>query len=989
MDTSDSEIVFNEEGYCNHCTDFFSNKRHFTYRGPQSDYKLKDIVNGIRRTTSSGKYDCILGISGGVDSCYMAYICKQLGLRVLLFHLDNGWNTETSVKNIEAVSNYLEYDLQTHVLNWADFKDVQRAHLRASTPEIETPTDISILEHLHRVAIRNNIKYIIMGGNYISESILPKSWHYNPKDNAYSKNIHRLFGEQKVEHFPAFPYWFEAYCKIIKGIKIFYLLNYVSYQKNEALATLKSMGWREYGEKHHESVYTKIVQSYILPQKFNIDYRKATLSNKICNGSISRHDALKQLELQPYNADTIGTDIDYVCKKLELSRTEFDEIMRKQPATYKNYANSKIFLEFIYKIYRRIFKQETFNHTIHVPKNHNILFSIVIPSYNRAQWVVKAIQSVLCQNYTNFEIVVVDDGSTDDTEEVIRALNHSAIRYFKTHNRERGAARNYGVAQSKGDYILFNDSDDILYNHCLGLAAKYIEDNNKPPVFSLAFEIKDVDGKVIEDTSLVKNINERLLVGNPLACFNVVLRRDIAQLFLFNEDRVMAGFEDWELWLRLSARFHIPQIKTISGLMPDHEGRSSHQHTDKTKLIKGVETFMDNVLADSQVRLVYGKKLRFFKSACYSFISLHLAISQQHPKDALIYLFKSLKYNPLFIVENRFGAIFKHLVLRRIADPKATTLRFLHQMGASRVLRNMKGESVTIVSLHRISNEQDYFFDPIKPEVFEELLKYCLQHYHITTFEKIEEWSAKPKLILSFDDGYYDFIEYALPVISKYGVPCNHNLVNACLNKGQIIWTQRMNDVFNHLKSNYITHDELVEKYGSRFNGNWWAYYINFFYKMLSLGKEERNAVINALTKKYDIRKTYRMMTWDDVKYCVENFNVEIGCHTYNHESLNSLVEKQELDNEVGLALREMREKLNLPINILSLPNGQFNETVIEYAKQAGVKYLLLVNGEINKMKSLKSDFNMINRINLINEDMKQIILRIELFHTKLEWVKL
>lgn len=358
MDTSDPDIQFDEKGYCNHCTDFFENKVKFTYRGEESDRQLKELVGVIKSKRKNNKYDALLGISGGVDSCYMALVCKQIGLNVLLFHLDNGWDSEVSARNIENVSKRLEFDLVTHVLPWDEFKDVQLAHFRASTPELETPTDIAILEHLHKTATKYNIRYIIMGGNYISESILPKSWHYNPKDLLYSKNIHALYGERKVRHYPSFTYWQEAYCKLIKGIRILYLLNFVNYKKQDSITELKKIGWQEYGEKHHESLYTKVVQSYILPLKFNIDYRLATLSNKICSGEMHRAEVLEILKDLPYNKNTIVSEIAYVCKKLEISEEEFELVMKRKPQTFESYKNEKRKLETLYSIYRKLFKSK-------------------------------------------------------------------------------------------------------------------------------------------------------------------------------------------------------------------------------------------------------------------------------------------------------------------------------------------------------------------------------------------------------------------------------------------------------------------------------------------------------------------------------------------------------------------------------------------------------------------------------------------------------
>ncbi len=352
MDTSDPEITFNGKGECNHCTEFLNVKMAWTYQGVESDHKLRDYVMEIKRKGVGKKYDCVIGLSGGVDSCFVAFKCKQLGLSALLVHLDNGWNSETSVQNIESISKSLGFDYISYVLNWEEFRDIQLSHLKASVPEIETPTDIAILEYLHKAAFEYDVKYIVMGGNYITEGILPKSWHYNAKDDTYSKAIHKKFGSVKPKAFPSFNFKQEVYYKFVKGIKIVYLLNDLPYSKSEAIHELQKLGWKDYGQKHHESFYTRIVQSYILPLKFNIDYRKPTLSNKICTHTITREEALQILETKPYNESSIDLDIDFVCKKLGISRVEFDTMMKEPPKTFRDYPNSHRFLEWIYKLYR-------------------------------------------------------------------------------------------------------------------------------------------------------------------------------------------------------------------------------------------------------------------------------------------------------------------------------------------------------------------------------------------------------------------------------------------------------------------------------------------------------------------------------------------------------------------------------------------------------------------------------------------------------------
>lgn len=292
----------------------------------------------------------------------------------------------------------------------------------------------------------------------------------------------------------------------------------------------------------------------------------------------------------------------------------------------------------------------------------SIFFSVIIPTYNRVSFIVKTLESVLNQSYPHYEIIVIDDGSTDTTEDVILSLNNPKIKYFKTENQERGAARNYGISKAEGDYIAFIDSDDIMYTHCIEFANEFIQKNNKPAIFHLAHEIRDMNENIIDTTIHLKNINQVLIKGNPLGCMNVFIRKDISQKNLFNENRMMAGFEDWELWLRIATQHTILPVSKVSGCMINHPNRSSNSHTDKAKLIQMVEIFMQMVLSNNDIIKWYKNKLHLFKCSCYTYIALHLAITKKHNKDTMRYLLKGLKENPWFIFEHRFAAIIKHLI---------------------------------------------------------------------------------------------------------------------------------------------------------------------------------------------------------------------------------------------------------------------------------------------------------------------------------------
>jgi len=352
MDTSDPDILFDENGHCNHCTEFLEKTAKQVYQGETSDKQLVSLVEKIKKSGKTREYDCVIGISGGIDSCYAAYVAKKLGLRPLAVHMDNGWNSEAAVKNIKNVAAKLGIDYQSYVLDWEEFKDLQLSFLKASVPEAETPTDIAIPAALHRIAAENKIKYIISGGNFATEGILPKYWHYNAKDVKYLKAIQKKFGSRRLKSFPTFGYQNEIYYKYIKGIRFVYLLNYVPFSKKEAMKILENeLAWKYYGGKHYESKFTGFIQSYVLPEKFNIDYRRATFSTQICTGEISREEALEILKSKPYDPVIAEQEKEYVAKKLGIQVDEFNRIMKLPPKSYKDYPNDKKLLDFLYNFY--------------------------------------------------------------------------------------------------------------------------------------------------------------------------------------------------------------------------------------------------------------------------------------------------------------------------------------------------------------------------------------------------------------------------------------------------------------------------------------------------------------------------------------------------------------------------------------------------------------------------------------------------------------
>lgn len=355
MSTTDPDITFDAEGRCNHCTDYVERLASLTYNPATSERELAAVVDRIKAAGRGKEYDCVMGISGGIDSCYAVYVATSLGLRPLAVHMDNGWDSDTAVKNIKNVARTLGIDYQSVVLDWEEFRDLQLAFLRASIPEIETPTDIAIPAALHRVAAENGVKFILMGGNYATEGILPRAWHYNPRDVRYLRAVHRQFGSGELRTFPTFGVVKETYYKFFKGIRLVYVLNLVPYSKSDAMKKLQELGWEYYGGKHYESTITGFIQSYLLPVKFQIDYRRATLSSQICAGEINREEALEILKTPPFAAERVREEKVYVAKKFGISLEEMDAILAAPPRTHRDYPNSERLLEPLYGVYRRFF----------------------------------------------------------------------------------------------------------------------------------------------------------------------------------------------------------------------------------------------------------------------------------------------------------------------------------------------------------------------------------------------------------------------------------------------------------------------------------------------------------------------------------------------------------------------------------------------------------------------------------------------------------
>jgi len=342
MDTSDPDIVFDEEGICNHCQSYFRLIEGHTYRGEDGRRRLEEIVQEIKSAGKGKAYDCVLGVSGGVDSTYVAHISHEYGLRPLAVHLDNGWNSQLAVHNIEKVMNKLGIDLHTEVLDWEEFKDLQISFLKSSAAIAEIPTDQAQKAVSYKVADKMNIKFVLSGHNLQTEAILPKAWSYDTGDTKLIRSLQRHFGTRKLKSYPFMPDWQRYYYNYVRNIKSVRILNYINYDKDEAMRVLQDdLDWEYYGGKHYESIYTRFWQSYVLPRKFSFDKRRAHLSNLICAGQLTRSDALAEMLSNPYPEDLSQQDRDYVITKLGFTEEEFEEIMNEPIRSYADYPNNE------------------------------------------------------------------------------------------------------------------------------------------------------------------------------------------------------------------------------------------------------------------------------------------------------------------------------------------------------------------------------------------------------------------------------------------------------------------------------------------------------------------------------------------------------------------------------------------------------------------------------------------------------------------------
>ncbi len=341
MDTSDSMIWFNDEGICDHCLTFRDKTVASWRQGEVAAKRLHELVNRIKEAGRTGEFDCIVGMSGGIDSSYLLhYATVELGLRPLVFHVDAGWNSQIAVNNIERLVDGLGLELYTEVINWREMRDLQLAFFKSGVPHIDTPQDHAFFATMYRFANKYGVRYILTGGNLSTECVRnPVEWMYYQSDARQLRDIHAKYGSEPLRTFPTTSIlWHKAYLPYIKRIRTVRPLDLIPYRKQEAMRLLEERyGWQPYPQKHFESRFTRFYESFWLPTRFGYDVRRVQYSSLILTGQMSREEALRLLESPPYDPETIDEEIRFVADKLEITTDELLGYLKIPKRTFRDF----------------------------------------------------------------------------------------------------------------------------------------------------------------------------------------------------------------------------------------------------------------------------------------------------------------------------------------------------------------------------------------------------------------------------------------------------------------------------------------------------------------------------------------------------------------------------------------------------------------------------------------------------------------------------
>ncbi|MDP3979382.1 MAG: N-acetyl sugar amidotransferase [Pseudomonas sp.] len=356
MDTTDSNIVFDSSGVCDHCNIFFTDIKPKWHPDEKGWEDVQQIAQRIKDSGKGKDFDCIIGMSGGIDSSYLTYLAKEkLGLRPLVFHVDAGWNSQIAVNNIEKIVDKLGLDLYTEVIDWEEMKDLQLAFFKSGVSHIDSPQDHAFFATMYKFAEKHKVDYILTGGNYSTECVRnPLEWMYYQSDARQLRDIHKKFGTRPLKNYPVTNIlWHKIVLPYLKGIKLIRPLDFMSYQKEQATQFLvDNFGYQRYAQKHFESRFTKFYESYWLPKKFGYDTRKVQYSSLILTGQMTRDEALERLKTPAYDEEQIAHEFEYIATKLDIPVAELQGYMDAPNKTYRDYKNQQSIYEVGAKVMR-------------------------------------------------------------------------------------------------------------------------------------------------------------------------------------------------------------------------------------------------------------------------------------------------------------------------------------------------------------------------------------------------------------------------------------------------------------------------------------------------------------------------------------------------------------------------------------------------------------------------------------------------------------
>jgi len=358
MDTSDPNIYFNEKGESDYYVNFINEILPSWNTGEKGRIELMNMAGKIKKEGIGKDFDCIIGLSGGLDSSYVAYIAKEImGLKPLLFHVDAGWNTQEAVSNIEKLVDGLGLDLYTEVINWEEMKDLQVAYFKSQTAEMDAPQDIAFFSSLYKFARKNKIKYVLTGGNFSTECCRePEEWGAYPGiDKTLVLDIHKKFGSKSLKTFPIIDiFQYKIIYKYIYGMEVFKPLNLVPYIKEDVEKLLhEKFGWQKFQHKHHESRFTRFYEDFWLPRKFGYEKRRAHFSSLILTGQMTREEALDRISRPELDEKFLEKEFEYVAHKLDLSVEQFQKLFEGKNKTFYDYKNKRSLIGFGAQVMRK------------------------------------------------------------------------------------------------------------------------------------------------------------------------------------------------------------------------------------------------------------------------------------------------------------------------------------------------------------------------------------------------------------------------------------------------------------------------------------------------------------------------------------------------------------------------------------------------------------------------------------------------------------